>query len=51
MKALIRHLTVGGTDDAILIGLTVNALTGYSPATTSEVRELTTRGNAEKKAA
>lgn len=38
LRALHRHLTVGGTDPAILIGLTVNALTGYSPSTVAEAR-------------
>jgi hypothetical protein len=44
LEALKRHLTVGGTDRAILIGLCNNALTGYSPATVKEAEEMAARG-------
>jgi hypothetical protein len=51
LEALRWHLTVGGTDTAILIGLCGNALTGYSPATVQEANELAARELAHRTAA
>ncbi|MCC3292494.1 hypothetical protein [Arthrobacter sp. zg-Y1110] len=41
LHILHRHLSTGGTDHAILLGVVENTLTGYSPSSVAEAKALT----------
>lgn len=42
LHVLHRHLSTGGTDHAILLGLVVNALVGTSPASVADAMAAST---------